>query len=117
MSAIARWTYRFDATVWSFIPGDGWEVDDSYAKPVHIKCDYRGENKVFINSTGQELTSTMTFSTEFPMAFEDDLILLGIHTDMPPRNAKKVRAIVRSSDIFKSKSASVKQMDDYKIVT
>lgn len=117
MSAIARWTYIFDATVWSFIPGDGWEVDDTYSQPVHIKCDYKGENKVFINANGQELTSTMTFSTEFPMAFEDDLIALGIYTEMPPRDAKKIRAIARSSDIFKSKSPSVKQMDDYKIVT
>lgn len=115
MSNVKNWTYIFDATVWHFMPGDGWEIPDSYSEPVHIRCNYKGESKIYRNQNGDEITSTMTFSTEYDNSFEDDLIMLGIHTDMPPRGAKKIMAITRSSDIFKVPGAV--QKDDYKLVT
>lgn len=112
MSKVKNWTYVFDATVWKMLPGDGWDIPDHWGAPTHIKCSYKGESKIFIDSKGHELTSTMTFGTEHGEADENDMIALGVHTEIKPvHGAKKIRAISRTNDLF------YKEADDYKIVT
>lgn len=109
MSKLANWTYVFDFTWWRFVPGDGYTQPDAWVWQGNGKCDYKSENKLVRNSTGDELTSKLIVMTEESGIKEGDYLALGVYADGDPlpNDKERVMAISRSSDLF------YRQADDY----
>ena len=109
MSKTANWAYVADCTAWKRQEGDGWEEDDHWSSPIPIKAAYLGKSQRVINSTGQEITVSFEFMTEYPELSEGDRIAIGKNADI--NTSQEITAVDRTIDLF------YRQADDYSYYT
>ena len=111
MSAAANWSYTGQATIWPQLAREDWSGGVTFGAPVQIACSYKAATKTRTDARGREYTSTMEFYTEHAAANPGDKIAIGVHTGNPPPDAREIRDVLRSQDIFDNVA------DDYRLIT
>jgi len=113
MSNAAKWSYKFDITIWPNLGIDDWTGVTSWGAPVVFKGDYSAESKKMVSAGGNDFVSKQTIYTEYALAKEGDMLLIGNSTEVDPliANAQEARLVLRYADTLEA------GLEDFMLVT
>lgn len=117
MSAVARWSYTAQATIWPMIgkSTDGYN-QSIYGLPVTFACDYGAEAKTYKDDFGNEFISKITiWHEDYPDAKRGDCVAVGAFTESSPldvEEADEVRTILNYGNTLDRNDTP-----DYAIIT
>ncbi|WP_058912867.1 hypothetical protein [Entomohabitans teleogrylli] len=113
MSKTASWCYTKNATFWKNLGFNESGDPLGFAEPVIIKCLYKSATAAKQDAVGVEITTTITFWTEFSGARRGDYMMPGISMDQDPvaAGADEVMSVDLDASAFDSSP------DDYTIKT
>lgn len=113
MSDAANWSYRFDITIWPNIGTVDWSGVASWGAPVVFKGDYSAESKKMVSAGGNDFVSKQTIYTEYALAKEGDMLLIGNSAEVDPliAQAQEVRLVLRYADTLDA------GLEDFMLVT